>query len=154
MSTAQTASAPRAKLLEGGLLAVEVQGRHRYYRLAGPEVALTLESLASLGATEPVRRKPPSRDAQALRLARCSVDHLAGRLGVAVTRALEVHGYLVPAECRRSHVTPAGTAWFGGLLALTMAVAFLAEVLVVPAVITLFPRIFGAPTVARLGSRA
>ena len=46
------------------------------------------------------------------------------------------------------------TAWFGGLLALTMVVAFLAEVLVVPAVITLFPRVFGAPTAARLGSAA
>ena len=46
------------------------------------------------------------------------------------------------------------TAWFGGLLALTMVVAFLAEVLVVPAVITLFPRLFGAPAVARLGSAA
>jgi predicted RND superfamily exporter protein len=46
------------------------------------------------------------------------------------------------------------TAWFGGLLALTMIVAFLAEVLVVPAVITLFPRLFGAPAVARLGSAA
>ena len=46
------------------------------------------------------------------------------------------------------------TAWFGGLLALTMVVAFLAEVLVVPAVITLFPRIFGARAVTRLGSAA
>jgi predicted RND superfamily exporter protein len=46
------------------------------------------------------------------------------------------------------------TAWFGGLLALTMVVAFLAEVLVVPAVITLFPRIFGARSVTRLGSAA
>jgi uncharacterized protein len=46
------------------------------------------------------------------------------------------------------------TAWFGGLLALTMVVAFLAEVLVVPAVIMLFPRIFGARAVARLGSAA
>jgi predicted RND superfamily exporter protein len=46
------------------------------------------------------------------------------------------------------------TAWFGGLLALTMVVAFLAEVLVVPAVITLFPRVFGARSVARLGSAA
>ena len=41
------------------------------------------------------------------------------------------------------------TAWFGGLLALTMMVAFLAEVLVVPAVITLMPRTFGAPLFAR-----
>jgi uncharacterized protein len=47
------------------------------------------------------------------------------------------------------------TAWFGGLLALTMAVAFIAEVLVVPAVITLLPRIYGAPSIAhRLGSAA
>ncbi len=35
------------------------------------------------------------------------------------------------------------TAWFGGLLALTMIVAFLAEVFILPATITLFPRIFG-----------
>jgi predicted RND superfamily exporter protein len=46
------------------------------------------------------------------------------------------------------------TAWFGGLLALTMVVAFLAEVLVVPAIITLFPRVFGARAVARIGTAA
>jgi predicted RND superfamily exporter protein len=40
------------------------------------------------------------------------------------------------------------TAWFGGLLALTMAVAFLAEVFVVPAVITMLPRIYGRPAAA------
>ena len=36
------------------------------------------------------------------------------------------------------------TAWFGGLLALTMAVAFLAEVLILPATIKLLPRFFSA----------
>ena len=36
------------------------------------------------------------------------------------------------------------TAWFGGLLALTMVVAFLAEVLILPATIKLLPRVFGA----------
>jgi predicted RND superfamily exporter protein len=46
------------------------------------------------------------------------------------------------------------TAWFGGLLALTMIVAFLAEVLVVPAVITLMPNTFGAPRFARTGAGA
>ena len=46
------------------------------------------------------------------------------------------------------------TAWFGGLLALTMVVAFLAEVLVVPAVITLLPRVFGADRFARVGQAA
>jgi uncharacterized protein len=42
------------------------------------------------------------------------------------------------------------TSWFGGLLALTMAVAFLAEVLVVPAVIVLLPKAFGATSAARI----
>jgi predicted RND superfamily exporter protein len=46
------------------------------------------------------------------------------------------------------------TAWFGGLLALTMAVAFLAEVLVVPAVITVLPRVFDAARFGRLKSAA
>jgi predicted RND superfamily exporter protein len=46
------------------------------------------------------------------------------------------------------------TAWFGGLLALTMIVAFLAEVFVVPAVITLMPRTFGATRFSRVGTAA
>ena len=46
------------------------------------------------------------------------------------------------------------TAWFGGLLALTMAVAFLAEVLVVPAAITLLPRLFGGRRQLRVGAAA
>ncbi len=46
------------------------------------------------------------------------------------------------------------TAWFGGLLALTMVVAFLAEVFVVPAVITMLPRVFGRPRLAELGTAA
>jgi hypothetical protein len=46
------------------------------------------------------------------------------------------------------------TAWFGGLLALTMATAFLAEVFILPATIKLFPRIFGADAIARSAKRA
>jgi predicted RND superfamily exporter protein len=46
------------------------------------------------------------------------------------------------------------TAWFGGLLALTMAVAFLAEVLVVPAMIVLLPGVFGATRFGRARSAA
>ena len=41
------------------------------------------------------------------------------------------------------------TAWFGGLLALTMVVAFLAEVFILPALITLLPRIYGADALRR-----
>ena len=47
------------------------------------------------------------------------------------------------------------TAWFGSLLAVTMVLAFLAEVFIVPAVISLLPRIYGAPAIARrLGTAA
>lgn len=39
------------------------------------------------------------------------------------------------------------TAWFGGLLALTMVVAFLAEIFILPATIKLIPRLFDADRV-------
>ena len=83
------ASAHLAKLTDGGLLTVEREGRHRYYRLAGPGVASALESLACL-VGQPIRpgamRAPKAR---ALRHARTCYDHLAGELGVAVATALE-----------------------------------------------------------------
>jgi predicted RND superfamily exporter protein len=41
------------------------------------------------------------------------------------------------------------TAWFGGLMALTMALAFLAEVFILPAIIKLMPRVFGADALRR-----
>ncbi|MCJ2125507.1 ArsR/SmtB family transcription factor [Methylobacterium sp. J-077] len=113
--TAQTASSHLGKLLAGGLLAVETEGRHRYYRLAGPQVALALETLAAIGPAAPVRSKPLSREARELRFARCCYDHLAGRLGVAVTGALQARSYLLPAEGKRFAVPSAGVAWFAGL---------------------------------------
>ncbi|HVC63722.1 MAG TPA: helix-turn-helix domain-containing protein [Acetobacteraceae bacterium] len=82
--TAQTASGHLARLLEGGLLAVERQGRHRYYRLAGPEVAAALESLMSLADLTDARRTRPGPRDPALRRARVCYDHLAGELGVAL----------------------------------------------------------------------
>jgi predicted RND superfamily exporter protein len=41
------------------------------------------------------------------------------------------------------------TAWFGGLLALTMAIAFLAEVFILPSIIKLLPRFYGAEALRR-----
>jgi predicted RND superfamily exporter protein len=46
------------------------------------------------------------------------------------------------------------SAWFGGLLALTMVVAFLAEVFILPATIKLFPRLFGADAVRQVDHAA
>ena len=113
--TAQTASSHLSKLLAGGLLIVETQGRHRYYRLAGSPVALAIESLASIGPARPVRCRAVSRDAQQLQFARCCYDHLAGRLGVAVTHGLQARGFLLSAAEKRYDVTAAGAEWFGGI---------------------------------------
>jgi DNA-binding transcriptional ArsR family regulator len=87
--TAPTASGHLAKLSDAGLLRLERQGRHRYYRLASPLVAQMLEGLAAVASTHsPPRHRPPSRIDDALRTARTCYDHLAGRLGVTLADAL------------------------------------------------------------------
>jgi DNA-binding transcriptional ArsR family regulator len=92
--TPATASAHLARLLDGGLITVIKQGRHRYYRLAGPEVAAAMEALAHLSPAMPVRSLRESTDAAALRQARTCYDHLAGRAGVALLDALLARGIL------------------------------------------------------------
>lgn len=108
----QTASSHLAKLLSGELVAVETEGRHRYYRLAGSHVAEALEHLSLLGPEQPVRRKAISGKARELRYCRCCYDHLAGQVGVAVTQGLVEHGYLVAVADKQFHITPSGAAWF------------------------------------------
>ena len=89
-----TASSHLRKLLDGGLLTVEARGRHRYYRLAGPEVGTLIETLSRLAPPRSVRSLRQGTRAHALREARTCYDHLAGRLGVALMRAFLVRGYL------------------------------------------------------------
>ncbi|QCP51819.1 helix-turn-helix transcriptional regulator [Trinickia violacea] len=113
--TPQTASSHLAKLLTGGLVIVEAKGRNRYYRLAGPHVALALESLASVGPVTPAWRSPPTRAAKELRFARCCYDHLAGTLGVAVTRGMLERGFLFEGGERDYGLTPSGVEWLRSL---------------------------------------
>jgi len=110
--TAQTASAHLAKMLAGGLLVVESEGRHRYYRLAGSHVAEALERLAVISPMEPTRQKPLSPRAKELQLARCCYNHLAGRLGVAVAQSLQSNEFLVPVPDKLFELTPEGVKWF------------------------------------------
>jgi DNA-binding transcriptional ArsR family regulator len=97
---ASTASEHLSRLVAGGLLSVERSGRHRYYRLADDRVAAAIESLATLAPQRPVRSLRESTRAAALRRARTCYDHLAGRLGVAVTESLIAHGALVRTDGR------------------------------------------------------
>jgi DNA-binding transcriptional ArsR family regulator len=91
---ASTASAHLAKLVHAGLLRVERQGRHRYYRLTGPPVGEVLEALARLAPAAPVRSLREGTRACAVRSARTCYDHLAGQLGTAIMGALIDHDVL------------------------------------------------------------
>lgn len=95
--SAATASAHLARLLDGELVTVIRQGRHRYYQLAGREVAAAIESLSYLSPGVPVRSLRQSRLAEALAEARTCYDHLAGRAGVALLDALLARELLRPA---------------------------------------------------------
>ena len=87
-------SAHLGRLRDAGVLAVEPSGRHRYFRLAGPHIADTLEALATIAPPRPVRSLREHTRAYALRRARTCYDHLAGALGVEITAALLQHGAL------------------------------------------------------------
>jgi DNA-binding transcriptional ArsR family regulator len=90
--TRQTISAHLAKLEDAGLLSVEAQGRHRYFRIADAEVAQLLESLMGVAfGTGAVRVRSSPRE-PALRKARVCYDHLAGELGVLVYESLARRG--------------------------------------------------------------
>lgn len=89
-----TASAHLAKLVDAGFISVQHRGRYRYYALAGPGVADLIERLAQLAPTEPITSLRAGTRAAALRRARTCYDHLAGRLGVAVTDAMRRNGWL------------------------------------------------------------
>jgi DNA-binding transcriptional ArsR family regulator len=89
--SAQSASGHLAKLVQGGLLEAEAQGRHRYFRIAGPEVAAAVESIASLGAAtrpRPVRSPLPARAPVEFLYARTCYGHLAGEMAVKVLEAM------------------------------------------------------------------
>jgi DNA-binding transcriptional ArsR family regulator len=109
--TAQVASNHLAKLVAGGLLAVETEGRHRYYRLAGAPVAGALEALSALASPLRSIDPPRSRQARELRLARCCYDHLAGHLGVAVAATLEQRGHVTDARDKLLDISAAGHRW-------------------------------------------
>ncbi|MCW7539222.1 ArsR family transcriptional regulator [Aquabacterium sp. A7-Y] len=90
---ASTASAHLARLVRQELVYCLVQGKHRYYRLAGAEVAAALEALLVLAGTPRKEFRP--RTPAPLRSARSCYDHMAGAVAVALLQALTQRGWLV-----------------------------------------------------------
>jgi DNA-binding transcriptional ArsR family regulator len=113
--TPQTASGHLARMTEAELVKVTASGRHRYYRLASPRVAQMLESifLVASDQSQP-RRRIPSYVDTVMRDGRTCYDHLAGRLGVAVTGALVTRG-CIDLEDEAAVLTRRGHKFFDGL---------------------------------------
>lgn len=115
-----TASGHLGRLTAAGLVAVTAQGRHRYYRLASPQVAALLESLSVVAAlSTPARPRVRSAQEVALRLARTCYDHLAGRLGVGIATAMIEGGHVLLGE-DGGEVTQRGAAFLGRRLGLDL----------------------------------
>jgi DNA-binding transcriptional ArsR family regulator len=103
-----TATAHLHQLVEGGLIRVRTQGRHRYHELAGPQVAAIIEALAQLAPEAPVRSLRGHRAAAALAEARTCYDHLAGRRGVQLRDRLLAAGAITLVDDRDHEVTARG----------------------------------------------
>ncbi|MEV0637132.1 winged helix-turn-helix domain-containing protein [Streptomyces sp. NPDC050619] len=110
---ASTLSEHLGKLVAGGLLAEERQGRHRYVRLADARVAQLVEDLAAHVVPDGVagpRSLRESSAGSAMARGRTCYDHLAGRLGITVTDALTARALL--RQDTGFALTDAGLAWF------------------------------------------
>lgn len=103
-----TASGHLGKLCRARLLIPAAQGRHRYFRLASPEIARMLESIMVVAAASSAERQPTVvRVDSKLRHARTCYDHLAGWLGVALADSMVTSGHIV-LDDEAGHVTHAG----------------------------------------------
>src|SRR5579864_4418749 len=107
----QTASGHLAKLVQGGLLRVENQGRHHYYRLAGPDVGTALEALGELAPARVRDREP--QEVKVLRYARTCYNHLAGRFAVDIHNAMQRRGLVAPVNGKQCELTEQGRKWLG-----------------------------------------
>ncbi|RUU42968.1 ArsR family transcriptional regulator [Mesorhizobium sp. M6A.T.Ce.TU.002.03.1.1] len=109
-----TASSHLSKLMEGGLLTLASQGRHRYYGLAGPQVAGMIEAITGVAAAVgPQRVRPGPRDA-AMRVARVCYDHLAGEQAVAMLDRLVARQVLLRDD-KEIRLGPSAASYFAAI---------------------------------------
>jgi DNA-binding transcriptional ArsR family regulator len=78
--TPPTASVHLQRLMTEGLITVDAQGKHRYFRLTGGNVARALEALSLLAGK--TRKKFIPNTPSELRFARTCYDHMAGKASV------------------------------------------------------------------------
>lgn len=108
--TPSTASSHLARLTAGGLLSIARQGRHRYFRIPGPEVAAAIEGLMNLAPRRDAPAPRASPADEAMRRARVCYDHLAGEAGVRLLQRMRERGYVSGSDDVMG-LTADGEAW-------------------------------------------
>ena len=103
----QTTSGHLGKLHAARLVVLMKQGRHRYFRLAGPQVGQMLEGIMNVALLGPPRFQPKTRLDDEMRHARTCYDHFAGTLGVGLADRMMAQE-LVVLDDEAGEVTPAG----------------------------------------------
>ena len=109
------ASAHLSKLRSGGLVCGRAEGRKRLFRLTNEHVARAIEALALIAPPAKIVELSQSRISFELRHARRCYDHLAGRLGVAVTDRLVERGIIQPLRDKMYRLTGRGNEFFSSL---------------------------------------
>jgi len=109
-----SASNHLTKLLEANMVKVEIQGRHRYYSFSNREVAYVVESLAMLAKPNLPDYSDKSPKIKPIKFCRTCYDHLAGYVGVQITEALELKGYLEKSDTIYN-ISNTGWEWFAKL---------------------------------------
>ncbi|MEO8237572.1 MAG: winged helix-turn-helix domain-containing protein [Flavobacterium sp.] len=107
----QSISMHLAKLLEADLLSVEKQGRHKYYRFSNKEVAYAVEAMANLVTKPEVSSKDKSGNYPPIKFCRTCYDHLAGKIGVALTDSL-LEQKIIIEKNKVFEISSEGEKWF------------------------------------------
>lgn len=107
----QSGSMHLNKLVQAELLVVERQGRHRYYKFSSRNVAYAIEAIANLLPAEKAVSKDNLLANGHIKFCRSCYDHLAGKMGVALTDSL-LKQDLIAAEGSQYKVTNPGVKWF------------------------------------------
>lgn len=108
--TPPTASSHLRRLVDAGLLELAKQGRHRYFRIASPEVASVVEGMMGLAARGGLRTKRPGPRDDGLRRARACYDHLAGEVAVRLIERLRTED-LIGGDDEGLTLTMRGEDW-------------------------------------------
>jgi DNA-binding transcriptional ArsR family regulator len=110
----QNISMHLGKLLQADLLCVENQGRHRYYKFSRKEIAYAIEAMATLLPAATTRNSSVNENNPAIKHCRTCYDHLAGKVGVAITDSLLKQRIIIDSN-NTFDLSRKGQQWFSNL---------------------------------------